>query len=89
MTQVLQVGKWSAKPIIVGLRQHEQFGCDYTGTCVLTICGDIAHFEMLKSDDFSVEDYNNFKELARQYGCKEAVFERIKDGKVLIKKVKL
>lgn len=90
MTQVLQVGNWSVKPIVVELRQHMQYGQPYNGVATLTIQNQTALFSSLKADRFTRTDFKNFEEIAREFGCETAIYERVDDsGKIKEQKVKL
>lgn len=93
---VLQVGGWSVQvintsPFIASLRKHLQYGDEYSAVATLVEeCG-AANFVALAKNNgtFDKCDFADFKQAARIFRFKKAVYERIKNGETTKKEVTL
>lgn len=71
-------------------RSHDDggvYGDSWKWCAVIEIDGNRAYVKGLKTDNFSKEDFEKLAEISRALGATEAVYDRIKSGKTIRKRV--
>ncbi len=83
MKAIVRIGNWEFELKQVFARKTEKFGDKFESSAVITITDGTPHIELLinkNDDEFTRQDYRDFKAFLSMLGMNKAKYARFKQG---------
>ena len=83
MKIIITIGNWTFELKQVFARKTKVFGGEFEASAVITFIGGVPNIELLLNkhdDNFSMQDYRDFRKFLTLLGVKNAEFARFKNG---------